>query len=173
MECSTTKDPLEGPFVVVLSTPTTATTVKQAEIVCCIYHNWVKPASLKWEYIPDPASPYKITLWNTRALPWLDSASQETTGDHEWDVISALVTPESDWSWGVIHFTFEDESLPCFFLLIVVSSLQHAHYLNRKCCYQNSDFPHLLFLFRHGCWVMHPQAYHLLSVLSWQSVHLF
>jgi hypothetical protein len=55
--------------------------------------------------------------------------SQETTGDHErWTVSPALVTQEADSlhtveAWGVAHLTFEDESLPCFLLLILVSSL--------------------------------------------------
>jgi hypothetical protein len=47
-----------GPFVVILSTPTT---IKVAEFAPWIHHSQVKPASLKWECIPDPASPCKIT----------------------------------------------------------------------------------------------------------------
>jgi hypothetical protein len=58
MECSTTKAPLEGVFVV-FSTPTA---VKVTEISPWIHHSQVKPAFLKGECIPDLASPYKITL---------------------------------------------------------------------------------------------------------------
>jgi hypothetical protein len=36
--------------------------VKVAEIVSWIHHSRVKPASLEWECIPDPASPYKTTF---------------------------------------------------------------------------------------------------------------
>jgi hypothetical protein len=38
-----------GPFVVILSTPTT---VKVAEIAPWIHHSQVKPASLEWECVP-------------------------------------------------------------------------------------------------------------------------
>jgi hypothetical protein len=69
-----------GPFVVTLSTPTI---VKVAEIAPWIHHSPVKPASLEWECIPDPASPCRITFWNLSVLPQQDSASQETTGDQE------------------------------------------------------------------------------------------
>jgi hypothetical protein len=82
-----------SPFVVILSTPTA---VKVAEIVPWIHHSWVNPASLKWECIPDPASQCKITLLNISALPWQDSALQETIGDQEqWDDSPALVIPGS------------------------------------------------------------------------------
>jgi hypothetical protein len=64
------KAPLERPFVVVSSTPTA---VKVAEIVPWIHHSRVKPASLEWECIPDPALPY-----NSRTLSPRDPASQET-----------------------------------------------------------------------------------------------
>jgi hypothetical protein len=50
----------------------------------------------KWECILDPASLCKIILQNLSALPQQDSASQETTGDHEqWDDSPALITPRS------------------------------------------------------------------------------
>jgi hypothetical protein len=63
-----------------------------------------------------------------------------------------------------------------FFLLIFVSSLSgdpqasdcdscRHNYLSGKCCHQNSGFYKLL-LCRQSCWVMQPQPYHLLSVLS-------
>jgi hypothetical protein len=52
------KAPLEGPFVVVLSTPTA---VKVAESIPCIHHSLVKSAFFKWGCIYDPVSPYKIT----------------------------------------------------------------------------------------------------------------
>jgi hypothetical protein len=61
-----------GPFVVILPTPTA---VKVSEIAPWIHYSRVKPSSLKWECIPNPASPYKITLQNISALPWQDSAS--------------------------------------------------------------------------------------------------
>jgi hypothetical protein len=75
------------------------------------------------------------------------------------------------------HLTFEDKSILCilFANLGQLSTwelpgfglgLMYAHYLSRECCYQNSGFPYLLFLYRHRCWVMHPQPHHLLSVLS-------
>jgi hypothetical protein len=70
-----------GPFVFVLSTPIT---VKVEEIVPWIHNNRVKPASLEWECIPDPASLCRITLQNVNTLPQPDSASQETTGNQEW-----------------------------------------------------------------------------------------
>jgi hypothetical protein len=76
-ECSTVKSHWRGYFVV-LSTPTT---VKVAEIIPWIHHSPVKPASIEWYCIPDPASPYKITLQNICTLPQQDIASQETTGD--------------------------------------------------------------------------------------------
>jgi hypothetical protein len=60
-----------------LSTPTI---VKVAEIALFIHHSQVKPASLEWEYIPDLASPCRITLQNISALPQQYSASQKTTG---------------------------------------------------------------------------------------------
>jgi hypothetical protein len=63
-----------------LSTPTT---VKVAEIISWMHYICVKPASLKWECILDPASLYKITLQNAHALPQQDLAFQETTGDHK------------------------------------------------------------------------------------------
>jgi hypothetical protein len=66
MEFSTNKAPLEGPFVVVLSTPTA---VKVAEIIRWIHHSRVKPASLKWECILDPVLPYKITFKTLALFP--------------------------------------------------------------------------------------------------------
>jgi hypothetical protein len=79
-----------GPFVVILSTPTT---VKVAEIALWIHYSRVKPASLEWECVPDLALPCKITLWNVSTHPWQDSTSQETIGDHEqWDDSPAVVT---------------------------------------------------------------------------------
>jgi hypothetical protein len=170
-----------GPFIVILSSPMA---VKVAEIVPGIHHSWVKPASLEWEGITDPASPCNS------ALPQQDSASQEAIGDHRrWEVGPAL----SLWKltslrmvqdWGAAHLTFEDESIGCILLanLGQLSSwgppgfglwFMYAYYLSRECCYQNSGFPYLLLLCKHHCWLMHPQPYHLLSVLSWWSVYLF
>jgi hypothetical protein len=60
-----------GSFVIL----STFTTVKVAEIAPWIHHSRVKPASLKWECIPDLASPCKITLWNAHTLPQQDPAS--------------------------------------------------------------------------------------------------
>jgi hypothetical protein len=74
----------------------TPTVVKVVEIAPGFYHSRVKPASLEWECIPDPASPCKITLWNACTLV-KDSASWETIGDHEQSNDSpALVTLEVD-----------------------------------------------------------------------------
>jgi hypothetical protein len=82
-----------GSFVVVLSIPTT---VKVAEIAPWIHHSLVKPASLEWEFISDPASLCRITLQHLSTLPRQDSTSQDTTGDQEWqDDSPALVTPRS------------------------------------------------------------------------------
>jgi hypothetical protein len=82
-----------GPFVVVLSIPTT---VKVTEIAPWIHHSRVKPASVKWS-VPNLASLCRITLQNVSALSWQNSASQETTGDQEWqDNSPALVTKEAD-----------------------------------------------------------------------------
>jgi hypothetical protein len=53
---------------------------KIAVIALWIYHSQVKPSSLEWECIPDPASLCRITLQNLRTLPPQNSASQETTG---------------------------------------------------------------------------------------------
>jgi hypothetical protein len=50
---------LGWPFCCCFVTPTT---VKLAEIIPWIHHSQVKPASLDWECIPDPFSPYKITF---------------------------------------------------------------------------------------------------------------
>jgi hypothetical protein len=73
-----------------------------------IHHSRVKPASLKWECIPDPASPCRITLQNLGTLPWQDSTSQDATGDQEQsDNSPALVTSQKLTSlctaeaWGV------------------------------------------------------------------------
>jgi hypothetical protein len=85
------KTPLEGPFAIVLSIPTT---VKVAEIAPWIHHSWVKPASLEWECIPNLVSPCRITLWDLKALLQQVFTSQETTGDQEWHEDSpGLVTP--------------------------------------------------------------------------------
>jgi hypothetical protein len=80
---------------------------KVAEIAPWIHHSRVKPASLEWECIPDPASPRRITFWNLSILPLQDSTSQETTGDQKrWDNSPALVT-SGIWliyvaeAWGV------------------------------------------------------------------------
>jgi hypothetical protein len=69
-----------GPFVV-LSIPTT---VKVAEIAPWIHHSQVKSASLEWECISDPASPYKITFKTLVPFPdrtLLPRRQQETTDD--------------------------------------------------------------------------------------------
>jgi hypothetical protein len=161
IKCATAKDI----FVVVLSTPTT---VKVAEIVLWIHHSRVAHCC----HVGAP-------VCCRRSGPW----SQETTRDHKWwDVSPAIATPEADLSKDgrtlrSCHFTFEDESLPCFLL---VSSLpgdpQVLDYGSCTCSTQTRSvvtknfFPYLLFLCRHSCWAIHPQPYHLLSVLSWQSV---
>jgi hypothetical protein len=44
------------------------------------HHSRIKSTSPKWECILDSASTSKITLWNTCALSWQDSTSQDTTG---------------------------------------------------------------------------------------------
>jgi hypothetical protein len=94
MKCPTIKTPLEGPFYCYLVCPNE---VKVAKIAPWGHHSQVKPESPKWEYIPDPASPSKITLQNTCTRPWKDPTSWETTGDHEqWDNSPALVTLEAD-----------------------------------------------------------------------------
>jgi hypothetical protein len=64
MEFSTIKPHWREPFVV-LSTPTA---FKVAEIIPWI-HPRVKPASLEWECIPDPVSPYKITFKTLAPFP--------------------------------------------------------------------------------------------------------
>jgi hypothetical protein len=93
MEGPTAKTSSERPFCYFVY----PSAVKVAETVPCIYHSQVKPASLEWESIPDPASPRKITFWNFHTLPWQDSAPLETTEDHgRWDNSPALVTPEAD-----------------------------------------------------------------------------
>jgi hypothetical protein len=75
---------------------TTPTAVKVAVIAPWFHHSQVKSASLKWECIPNLASPCKITLQNLNVLPQQDSASQETTGDQEWrDYSPTLVIPGS------------------------------------------------------------------------------
>jgi hypothetical protein len=82
-----------GSFVVFLSIPA----VKVAKIAPWIHHSQVKPASPEQECVPDPASPCKITLWNTCTLPWQDPASWEAAGDHKkQDDSPALVTLEAD-----------------------------------------------------------------------------
>jgi hypothetical protein len=79
-----------GPFIVMYSTPTA---VKVAETAPWIHYSRVKPASLEWECIPDPALPCTSTLQNFGALPQQDSTPQDTMGDHEqWDYSSTLVT---------------------------------------------------------------------------------
>jgi hypothetical protein len=99
MECPTVKIPLEVLLcyycsIVILSTPTA---IKVAEITSWIHESQVKPASLEWECILDPALPCKITLQNACTLPWQDPGSRETTGDHkQWDNSQALVTLEAD-----------------------------------------------------------------------------
>jgi hypothetical protein len=70
--------------------------VKVADIALWICHSWVKPASLDWEYIPDPALLCKVTIWNICALPKKDPSSQETLENHrQKDDSPALVTPEA------------------------------------------------------------------------------
>jgi hypothetical protein len=177
------KLPWRGP-VVVLSTPSS---VKVAELVPWIHHSCMKTASLEWECILDPASPCKITLWKACVLPRQDPASQETTGTmwHQpcsshpgsWLVYARRKLEESPIS------PLRMSSFCVFFLLILVSSLpgdpqpwtmSHVCTLpERNYCYQNSSFPYLLLLCRHSFWVMHPQPYHLFSVLSGWSVCLF
>jgi hypothetical protein len=117
----------------------------------------VKPASLEWDCIPDPASPYKIVLQNTSALPWQEgNRRQQETMDNKMSALlysfqklSSLCTVEA---WGVAHLTFEDESIPCILLANFgqLSAwrppgfgllLMHTHYLSGECCYQNSGFP--------------------------------
>jgi hypothetical protein len=64
-----------------LSTPIA---VKVAEIDPSFYLSQVKPASLEWECIPDPASLCKITFWNTPAFSsrtLLSRRQQETMKD--------------------------------------------------------------------------------------------
>jgi hypothetical protein len=87
----------------------------------------VKPASLEWECIPDPASHYEITLWNAHALPWQDPASQKITGDHERQLCSShsrrwLVYAQ--WKLeGLLISPLKTSLFLIFFLLILVSSL--------------------------------------------------
>jgi hypothetical protein len=66
-----------GPFIVILSIPTS---FKVVEITPWVQYSQVKPASLEWECILDAASPCKITLWNTCVLPRKDPVSWKTTG---------------------------------------------------------------------------------------------
>jgi hypothetical protein len=74
-----------------------------------IHHSRVKPASLEWECIPDPASPCRITLQNLSTFPQEDSASQETMGDQEWqDDSPALVISQS---WLVYAWQKLEESI--------------------------------------------------------------
>jgi hypothetical protein len=75
IKCPHIKTPLEMPFCCYL-----VYSVKVTEIAPWIHHSWVKPASLEWECIPDPASPCRITLWNLSTLPQQDSTSQEKMG---------------------------------------------------------------------------------------------
>jgi hypothetical protein len=134
---------------------------------------------------PWPASLCKITFWNTCALssktllPRRPQTNEMSALLLSLRKLTSLCTAEA---WGVAHFTFEHESLLCFLLanLGQLSTcgppglrlwLMYAHYLSKKCCYQNSGFPYLLFLCRHSCWVMHPQPHHLLSVLSWWYIY--
>jgi hypothetical protein len=65
-----------------LSTPTT---VKVAEIIPWIHHSQVKPASLKWECIHDPASLCKIPFKTLVPFPnrtLLPRRQQEITDDN-------------------------------------------------------------------------------------------
>jgi hypothetical protein len=79
-------------LVVVLSIPPA---VKVAEIAPWIHHSQVKPVSLKWECIPVPNSPCKITLQNTCTLPQQDPSESSATSSQHDDSL-ALVTLEAD-----------------------------------------------------------------------------
>jgi hypothetical protein len=73
-----------------------------AVIVPWILHSPVKPDSLEWECIPDPAPPCKITL------PQQNSSSQETTGEQEWqENCPALVILKAK----VINIKIDEKSL--------------------------------------------------------------
>jgi hypothetical protein len=78
IKCPPIKTPLQRPFCCCL---VCSTAVKVAVVAPWIHQSRVKPASLKWECIPDPGSPCKITS-NVSALPGQDFTSQETTRDH-------------------------------------------------------------------------------------------
>jgi hypothetical protein len=142
-----------GPFVVSLSTPTA---VKLAEIASWIHHSQVKPASLQWECIPDPASLCRITLQNLSSLPpRQDSASQETTGDQErQNNCPALVTLGS---WLVYAWQKLEESTlqrdkwtvfhTSYFTVSVLSLL-----VGICCCSSHPSLRHR-FGKNHSCWL--------------------
>jgi hypothetical protein len=179
MECSTIKDPLEGPFCCLVCSPLQ---LKKERL-------FPGSTTVEWSQLPSNASltqphcaksPFGTTVlfpnrtllpgdnrrpWTTRYQP-CSSHSRSWLVDAQWKLEELLISP------------LRMSPFHVFFLLILVSSLSgdprlwlmYVHYPSGKCCYQNSGFMYLLF---HHCWVMHSQPYHLLSVLSWWSVYLF
>jgi hypothetical protein len=86
----------------------TSTIVKVAVIAPWIHHGQVKPASLEWKYIPDPASPCRIILQNLSTLPRQVFTSQEMTeGQEQWNNSPALLTTGS---WLVYTWQKLEES---------------------------------------------------------------
>jgi hypothetical protein len=73
----------------------TLTAVKVTETAPWIHHSQVKTAFLKWEWIPVPTSPRKITLQNACILPQQDPPESLATFKQQEDSF-ALVTLEAD-----------------------------------------------------------------------------
>ena len=89
VKCPTPKTPLEGPFSVILSTPTA---VKVAEVGPWIHYSRVGPRihyyySRNSECILNPSMPCKLTIWK----------KQSPTPEAPRDYNPALATQEADY----------------------------------------------------------------------------
>jgi hypothetical protein len=181
MKCSTHR---KDPFAVLF----TPTAVKVAEIVPWIHNSWVKPASLKWECITDPVSPYKTTFKTLAPFPnrtcfpgdnrkpWTTRHQPCSSHSRSWLVYAWWKLEESPTS------PLRIRPFCVFFLLLLVNSLPgDPQALDCDSCMHTTQAGSTvtktlvfhIYYSSAGSWVMHPQPYHLLSVLSWWSVYLF
>jgi hypothetical protein len=189
MECSTTKAPLERPFCCCFVHPHHSWSNRDHSLhtpqpnEASFPRMGVDPWSsfIVQDHLFEHLCPSPTVPWfpgdNRRPLMTRCQPCSSHSGHwlvHTWRTLEELsISPLRMSPFRIFEFLANLDQLstwgpPGFGLWVM-----HVHYLSGDCCYQNSGFPYLLFLCRHHCWVMHPQPYHLLGVLSSWSLYLF